>query len=285
MPILKQSGSSHAKRRSRMDLTRDMISAPLGDFRHTMHVGRGGDVFGDTSFLSNHGPAKEDSASPKPNGAQAKLAPQVEDPREECGAALLENSCLPEHTGEFFASPDHPTTSGLEEGVSGWRLEDELDRLPLGAGLKHAESVLSFHVDLGPSMLGDVLGVMEKGQQEREGEEEDDNKVIRKEEIHTSPGTAVAAAIATATDANGILRGHGDGGPRDSASSTTSGTVEDNHSIYEGDSEEDEKRSIYEGVMEDIPMQPEFRDQQLEEEEEEKLAEYAFDDEDDEIGL
>ncbi|KAK7939970.1 hypothetical protein WMY93_003296 [Mugilogobius chulae] len=32
-----------------------MISPPLGDFRHTMHVGRGGDVFGDTSFLSNHG--------------------------------------------------------------------------------------------------------------------------------------------------------------------------------------------------------------------------------------
>ncbi|XP_068162314.1 cdc42 effector protein 1 isoform X2 [Antennarius striatus] len=32
-----------------------MISPPLGDFRHTMHVGRGGDAFGDTSFLSNHG--------------------------------------------------------------------------------------------------------------------------------------------------------------------------------------------------------------------------------------
>lgn len=43
--------SSQGKRR----LTADMISPPLGDFRHTMHVGRGGDVFGDTSFLSNHG--------------------------------------------------------------------------------------------------------------------------------------------------------------------------------------------------------------------------------------
>lgn len=42
---------SQGKRR----LTADMISPPLGDFRHTMHVGRGGDVFGDTSFLSNHG--------------------------------------------------------------------------------------------------------------------------------------------------------------------------------------------------------------------------------------
>lgn len=46
---------SHSKRRHKGDLTADMISPPLGDFRHTMHVGRGGDVFGDTSFLSNHG--------------------------------------------------------------------------------------------------------------------------------------------------------------------------------------------------------------------------------------
>ncbi|XP_054623957.1 cdc42 effector protein 1 [Dunckerocampus dactyliophorus] len=48
---------SHSKRRFKGDLTVDMISPPLGDFRHTMHVGRGGDVFGDTSFLSNHGGA------------------------------------------------------------------------------------------------------------------------------------------------------------------------------------------------------------------------------------
>lgn len=46
---------SHSKRRFKGDLTLDMISPPLGDFRHTMHVGRGGDAFGDTSFLSNHG--------------------------------------------------------------------------------------------------------------------------------------------------------------------------------------------------------------------------------------
>lgn len=46
---------SHSKRRFKGDLTVEMISPPLGDFRHTMHVGRGGDVFGDTSFLSNHG--------------------------------------------------------------------------------------------------------------------------------------------------------------------------------------------------------------------------------------
>uniref|UniRef100_A0A8C6SW55 CRIB domain-containing protein n=1 Tax=Neogobius melanostomus TaxID=47308 RepID=A0A8C6SW55_9GOBI len=47
--------SSQAKRHFKSDLSVDMISPPMGDFRHTMHVGRGGDVFGDTSFLSNYG--------------------------------------------------------------------------------------------------------------------------------------------------------------------------------------------------------------------------------------
>ncbi|KAJ7984744.1 hypothetical protein DPEC_G00357940 [Dallia pectoralis] len=53
---------SHGKRRFKGDLTLDMISPPMGDFRHTMHVGRGGDVFGDTSFLSNHGGAANGDA-------------------------------------------------------------------------------------------------------------------------------------------------------------------------------------------------------------------------------
>lgn len=55
LPVLSWVSGSHGKRRLKSELTPDMISPPLGDFRHTMHVGRGGDVFGDTSFLSNHG--------------------------------------------------------------------------------------------------------------------------------------------------------------------------------------------------------------------------------------
>ncbi|KAL4616697.1 cdc42 effector protein 5-like [Arapaima gigas] len=73
-------------RGSRLDPT--MISAPLGDFRHTMHIGRGGDVFGDTSFLSTHGPSKNsvpgpvpavDSTPPADSGVADRAAPQ---PRE-----------------------------------------------------------------------------------------------------------------------------------------------------------------------------------------------------------
>ncbi|MEJ1271535.1 CDC42 effector protein (Rho GTPase binding) 1 [Cricetulus griseus] len=64
--------SSHGKRR----LTADMISPPLGDFRHTMHVGRGGDVFGDTSFLSNHG-GRSGSTHRSPRNFLARKLQQV----------------------------------------------------------------------------------------------------------------------------------------------------------------------------------------------------------------
>lgn len=54
---LKASGKNGAghkgPKKLRELLSADMISPPLGDFRHTAHVGRGGsdDMFGDTSFL------------------------------------------------------------------------------------------------------------------------------------------------------------------------------------------------------------------------------------------
>lgn len=35
-------------------------------------------------------------------------------------------------------------------------------------GMKPAESIMSFHIDLGPSMLGDVLSIMDKDQWEQE---------------------------------------------------------------------------------------------------------------------
>jgi len=72
---------SHSKRRFKGDLTLDMISPPLGDFRHTMHVGRGGDVFGDTSFLSNHGGAANGN-----NGGGGGDADSVSTPDNKIGA-------------------------------------------------------------------------------------------------------------------------------------------------------------------------------------------------------
>lgn len=94
-----------------------MISAPLGDFRHTMHIGRGGDTFGDTSFLSTVGP-----------------------------------------------SPSNPDSQGNSEISPPVETEAAADHVDSNQAL-HSESVSSFtldlDLDLGPSMLGDVLGVMD----------------------------------------------------------------------------------------------------------------------------
>ncbi|KAM4721997.1 cdc42 effector protein 1 [Rhinophrynus dorsalis] len=51
LPVIKTL-VSRSKRGHRVELNPEMISPPLGDFRHIMHVGRKGEVFGDTSFLS-----------------------------------------------------------------------------------------------------------------------------------------------------------------------------------------------------------------------------------------
>ncbi|XP_047428478.1 cdc42 effector protein 4a [Mugil cephalus] len=204
MPILKQlvSSSSQTKRRSRMDLTREMISAPLGDFRHTMHVGRSGDAFGDTSFLSTRSgePPPETTSfprSPRPGllsrtFRSSKRSQSVtrmdqqrdnhlavpgesptyvknamslpflndEDREDSIVAKSLSSSPLKHLDGSSAAATAHFLE--LEERSFG-----ELTELPqsshhYGGGMKHAESVMSFHVDLGPSMLGDILGVMEK---------------------------------------------------------------------------------------------------------------------------
>ncbi|XP_071778962.1 cdc42 effector protein 4a [Centroberyx gerrardi] len=211
MPILKQlvSGSSQTKRRSRMDLTREMISAPLGDFRHTMHVGRSGDAFGDTSFLSTRSgePPPETTSfprSPRPgllsrtfrSSKRSQSVTRVDQHRdnmlatpgesptyvknamslpflndEDRGdgmvAKSLSSSPLKQH-GEL----DGRTSNGAAAAAAHFleldeRSFGELTELPetshhYGGGMKHAESVMSFHVDLGPSMLGEILGVMEK---------------------------------------------------------------------------------------------------------------------------
>lgn len=54
-PIYLKRGSRRGKKEKLRDiLSSDMISPPLGDFRHTIHIGSGGgenDLFGDLSFL------------------------------------------------------------------------------------------------------------------------------------------------------------------------------------------------------------------------------------------
>lgn len=206
MPILKQlvSGSSQTKRRSRMDLTREMISAPLGDFRHTMHVGRSGDAFGDTSFLSSRSgePPPEATSfprSPRPGllsrtFRSSKRSQSVNRVDEQRDNALVVPGGSPTYVKNAMSLPflnnedradimvakslsSSPLKQQDEADGRGAAAEihfleqqersfGELTELPessyYGGGMKHAVSVMSFHVDLGPSMLGDILGVMEK---------------------------------------------------------------------------------------------------------------------------
>lgn len=203
MPILKQltGNSNQSKRRSRADLTVEMISAPLGDFRHTMHVGRGGDAFGDTSFLSSRSGeppreshTKEGSPGLKPGflsrtfrsskrsqsvnrvdkyenittlPSAATSLPYLNAESSDIGnqlpksvssspmKTLVENK--PMNGGAAMATVD----AELDERNFG-ELKDLPPSMPKGGGMKKAESVMSFHIDLGPSMLGDILSVMEK---------------------------------------------------------------------------------------------------------------------------
>ncbi|KAI4822642.1 hypothetical protein KUCAC02_008174 [Chaenocephalus aceratus] len=204
MPILKQlvSGTSQTKRR--MDLTREMISAPLGDFRHTMHVGRSGDAFGDTSFLSTRSgePPPESSSlprSPRPSllsrtfrsSKRSQSVNRVDQQRdildtpggsptyvknamslpflndEDRGDSLVAKSLCSspiKHYGEGDERGGAAASHFLELEEKSFGELTELPESPYhyGGGMKHAESVMSFHLDLGPSMLGDILGVMEK---------------------------------------------------------------------------------------------------------------------------
>ncbi|KAJ7984309.1 hypothetical protein DPEC_G00363390 [Dallia pectoralis] len=122
MPLHK---SSH--KAARLDPT--MISAPLGDFRHTMHIGRGGDAFGDTSFLATVGP------SPDPGSPGA----------------------TPTNDHKSPVDSDAPLRS---DDITAESLDS-----PLNCELGHSGSVSSFTLDmdfdLGPSIMGDVLGVMD----------------------------------------------------------------------------------------------------------------------------
>lgn len=257
MPILKQlvSNSAHSKRRSRADLTAEMISAPLGDFRHTMHVGRAGDAFGDTSFLTSK--AGEPEVGEEPGASKPGLLsrrfrsskrsqsvtrgdrrdmlgslrdsalfvknavslPQLNEKEVDRSAGQLPKSLSsspvkkmpeemsPEEQQRLNGAAAGPLSPSLDERDFG-----DITELPVvvaksGAGMKHAESIMSFHIDLGPSMLGDVLSIMDKEQWEQDEDLEAEES--REEGAVAVPGSPVAAQSQSPS--------HSAGGPRDSS--------------------------------------------------------------------
>nr|XP_026265960.1 cdc42 effector protein 1 [Urocitellus parryii]XP_026265961.1 cdc42 effector protein 1 [Urocitellus parryii] len=195
--------SSQGKRR----LTADMISPPLGDFRHTMHVGRGGDVFGDTSFLSNHGgssggthrsprsflarklqqvrrvgvPPRRMASPPAPSPAPPAISPIIKNAISlpQLNQATYDSLVVGKLSfdGSPTGSADGRSSYGLDSGFCTIsrlpRLEkpsnpdrDRDSSFPpepeLRPELRRSDSLLSFRLDLdlGPSLLSELLGVM-----------------------------------------------------------------------------------------------------------------------------
>ncbi|NP_001087849.1 provisional ortholog of CDC42 effector protein 4 L homeolog [Xenopus laevis] len=285
MPILKQSGS-HSKKKSRID--RDMISAPLGDFRHTMHVGRGGDVFGDTSFLSNHGPSSAsqvEAQAPKKNGLMTHGSGEQEESKmADSLSQISQSSGIGSGAGSVSSSPIN-NISSKEDNLwnSNVGQRDQLDWLSPGkdCGMKHAESILSFHLDLGPSILDEVLGVMDKDISSSDWNNTDDQfDFVYK---CSSTGTADNEKFIEASlgETKGVHCNLSNTLPSTNLnirhnSIPTSENPEANQSAYESDSEE-EKRSIYEGIADD----PESHDGQLHTSHRVQVEEDDDDDDDD----
>ncbi|KAB0366465.1 hypothetical protein FD754_010621 [Muntiacus muntjak] len=311
MPILKQlvSSSMHSKRRSRVDLTAEMISAPLGDFRHTMHVGRAGDAFGDTSFLNSKageldGESVDEQAPSSSSSKRSLLSrkfraskrsqsvtrgdreqrdvlgslrdsalfvknamslPQLnEKEAAEKGSGKLPKSLSSSPVKKASAEGSLEEAAPRRNGAAGPHSPDplleeqafgDLTDLPVvpkaSFGLKHAESIMSFHIDLGPSMLGDVLSVMDKG-----GEwEPEDGGYLGDGDPAGSPAPAPGAAgqegeggpdapsralqdegWAAAAPSPGSARSAGSHTTRDSSSlsSCTSGVLEERSPAFRG---------------------------------------------------
>ncbi|XP_053417013.1 cdc42 effector protein 2 [Nycticebus coucang] len=201
VPIYLKRGSRKGKKEKLRDLlSSDMISPPLGDFRHTIHIGSGGgsDMFGDISFLQGkfhllpgtvvEGPEEDGTldlpfqftrtatmcgrelpSGPSPLLKNAISLPVIGGPQ----ALTLPTAQAPPkpprlHLETPQASP-HP--SPQEAGsMDIWRIPEigshhngltpETDaKDPF---LSHASSLLSLHVDLGPSILDDVLQIMDQ---------------------------------------------------------------------------------------------------------------------------
>ncbi|XP_051494452.1 cdc42 effector protein 1 [Apus apus] len=201
LPVLSWVSGSHGKRRLKSELTPDMISPPLGDFRHTMHVGRGGDVFGDTSFLSNHGGADtakgnnffartlrhvrrsplrrrgsggQAGASPAPPAISpiiknAVSLPQLNEVTYDGGGGRGLTSKFSFKSASNNFSKTHQAY-GLESGFCTIPRVPRLEKaqestFPREAELKRSDSLLSdsllsFRLDLGPSLMSELLQVM-----------------------------------------------------------------------------------------------------------------------------
>uniref|UniRef100_A0A3B4ELA5 CRIB domain-containing protein n=1 Tax=Pygocentrus nattereri TaxID=42514 RepID=A0A3B4ELA5_PYGNA len=200
LPVFKGLVStSQSRRRIKTELSAEMISLPLGDFRHTMHVGRGGDVFGDTSFLSEHG--GQGSAPESPDSKPVRFFSRTlrhvrRNPQPRLRTDSRELSSPPPPISPIIKNaislPQLNLTNGGLEGpiidvllnstespplLPQQRRGSDPDTFPT---LQRSDSLTSFTVDLGPSLMSELLGLIDSSsdfqgaQQDLEDEEEEE---------------------------------------------------------------------------------------------------------------
>ncbi|XP_074552869.1 cdc42 effector protein 1b [Halichoeres trimaculatus] len=246
---------SQGKRRFKSELSVDMISPPLGDFRHTMHVGRGGDVFGDTSFLSNFGgvrePGSPDSASSsrttgfftrtfrhvgKNSAGRARAGSRDLSPPPDVSPIIKNAISLPQlnmdspngclervlFPSSISSTDDSFYAYGLQSGFVTLPRLSRIDRqLQEAEARKHgdsgvltltrSDSLTSFTVDLGPSLMTEVLSFFDNPdclqmsvhsqpaveEEEEEEREEEDSSSLTVTPVQspavTSPDTSMSS--------------------------------------------------------------------------------------------
>ncbi|XP_014818638.1 PREDICTED: cdc42 effector protein 1 [Calidris pugnax] len=234
LPVLSWVSGSHGKRRLKSELTPDMISPPLGDFRHTMHVGRGGDVFGDTSFLSNHGGADTAKANNffartlrhvrrTPLRSRGSVDQAGASPAPPAISPIIKNAVsLPQlNEGMYDGSSGRGLTSkfsfksasnsfskthqayGLESGFCTIPRVPRLEKaqestLTVEDELTRSDSLLSFRLDLGPSLMSELLQVMSFSETNGNEAGEDDPDLLCSE--GTKDGVSPASAASHGED-------------------------------------------------------------------------------------
>ncbi|XP_030212493.1 cdc42 effector protein 3 [Gadus morhua] len=185
------SGRWRLNSKHREVLSVNMISLPLADFRHVSHIGNNAhtDSFGDLSFLKKgHSlllkssqseqnlflacspPPKpprlnlDEEAPGNPGWDGARHAPQK---RKKCSSLPLLDTEEMEEEMDGMMEYQH-RASNLRHSPSRGSLSSERDRdssatcsEDVASQLKEEDSSLSFSLDLGPSILDDVLRVME----------------------------------------------------------------------------------------------------------------------------
>ncbi|KAG7275525.1 hypothetical protein CRUP_032568 [Coryphaenoides rupestris] len=191
---------SHGKRRFKGgDLTADMISPPMADFRHTMHVGRGGDVRKGSAASDSRpsggggggGGAKDVSSPPPPavspiiknaislprldlvgapNGGSLESGfvtlPRLSRSERQQPSVYVPTSCSPDiHRGSLTDAPDSALSTCRGPAPA-------IDVISASAckpitvtthcdSLHSLTSLDTFTLDLGPSLMSEVFGLID----------------------------------------------------------------------------------------------------------------------------